>query len=453
MKIIVKKGLDIPIAGKPEGSPQSLPPPQMIALNLEAFDDLRFRLMVKAGDSVQIGQPLVEKKAALGQMFVSPAGGVVAEIRRGLKRQLLDIIIQVDQHESYWEHGTLNPETASSEEILNLFMRSGLFPHLRLRPFNIVPHLNHIPRDIFVTALETRPFEPPLEMQVEGQEVYFQAGLKTLSKLTPGKVHLVYGEHTGCNAFLQAENVEKHTALGPHPAGTASVHIHSIAPIRRPDDYVWTLTALDAVVIGKMVLEGRYYTDRIISIAGNGIVEGKRGFFRGRAGYSIKELMADRVPHRLVCLIAGDPLTGTKAEMEDFLGFYHTCFSAIPENTTREPFHFLRLGTHKYSATRAYLSGHTPPPSEGYDFTTNQHGEWRAFIDPTIYDKVMPMRIPTVFLIKAILAEDYELADQLGLLEVAPDDFALPTFICPSKIEMIDIVKQGLRRYAKEMGV
>lgn len=452
MKIIVKKGLDIPIAGKPEGSPQHLTLPEQISLNLSSFEDLRFRLLVKAGESVHIGQPLVENKAWPGQMFVSPAGGVVSEIRRGHKRQLLDIIIQVRSPEKYWEHGSLNPDSATREEIVDLLARGGLFPHIHQRPFNLVPRLDQIPRDIFVTAFETRPFEPSHEMQLEGNEIYFQAGLKTLKKLTPGKVHLVIGENTTCSAFLHAEDVERHTARGPHPAGSSSVHIHSIAPICRPDDFVWSLTALDLVVIGKMILEGRYHTDRIISIAGEGFASNKRGFFKARAGCAIKGLIADRTTHQPLQLVAGNPLTGNRAEMEDFLGFHHTCLSAIPENTTREAFHFLRLGSRKYSATRTYLSGHLLPPPDGYHFTTNQHGEERAFIDPAVYDNVMPMRIPTVFLIKAILSEDFELADQLGLLEVIPEDFALPTFICPSKIEMIDIVKQGLHRYAQEMG-
>ena len=452
MKIIVKKGLDIPIAGKPVGSPQPSPRAHQIALNLDPFEDTRFKVLVKVGESVKIGQPLVESKAVAGQMFVSPAGGVVAEIRRGLKRRLLDIIINVDEHETYAEYGKLDLNKATREEILDLFMRSGLFPHIRLRPFNLIPHPKFLPRDIFITAFETRPFLPSFEMQVEGNEGYFEEGLRALTKLTSGKVHLVYSEKSTSPAFTQASGVEKHTATGPHPAGSSSVHIHTIAPIRKPDDYVWSLNALDVVVIGKMVSEGRYFTPRIISIAGTGILEGKREFLLGRVGLPIKELIADRLSNQPLRLISGDPLTGTSVDANDFMSFYASGFSAIPENTTREPFHFFKLGKDKYTATRTYLTGHIQPPKEGFSFTTNQHGEERAFIDGAVYDRVMPMRIPTMHLVKAIICEDFELADQLGLLEVVPEDFALPTFICPSKIEMVSIVKQGLQRYAKEMG-
>lgn len=452
MKMVVKKGLDIPLAGKPADSTHPFPATQLISLNLSDFEHLRFRLHVKAGDHVLIGQPLAENKAIPGQMFVSPAGGIVTKLKRGRKRQLVDIIIQVDTQESYWEHGSLNLEQASRQEIINLLMRGGLFPHICQRPFNLIPTPDKVPRDIFVAALETRPFEPPQEMQVEGNEHLFQTGLSALAKITSGTVHLVYEENTQCSAFLQAQHVEKHTARGPHPASSSSIHIHSIAPIRKSDDCVWSLTALDVVAIGRMIAEGRYHIKRIISVAGEGIVGSKRGYYLSRSGLSIQDLVDHCTLHQPAQCISGNPLTGTGAEMEDFLGFHQTCFSAIPLNTKREAFHFLKIGSQKYSATRAYLSGHLRPPPQGFYFTTNQHGEERAFIDPTVYDPVMPMRIPTVFLIKAILSEDFELAEQLGLLEVIPEDFALATFICPSKIEMVAIVKQGLYRHAQEMG-
>jgi Na+-transporting NADH:ubiquinone oxidoreductase subunit A len=452
MKIISKKGLEIPIQGEPTGEPQPLPHPHQIALNLAPFDDLRFRVLIKVGDPVKIGEPLVESKRVPGQMFVSPASGVVTEVRRGLKRRLLDIVVDVDKEESYQNHPHPDLEKASREELIDLFMRSGLFPHIRLRPFDLIPDPKFNPRSIFVSAVETRPFAPPFALQIKGNDTYFQAGLKALSKMTTGKVHLVFHEGSDFSVPEEGGKIAVHTIQGPHPAGSSSVHIHAIDPIRNPQDYVWSLTALGVVIIGKMVLEGRYFIQRIIGVAGTGILPEKRGYFLGREGFPIQDLVANRLTQQPVRLISGDPLSGIEVHQNDFLGFYHTCFSAIPENFQREPFHFFRLGAKKYSATRTYLSGHLPPPPEGYPFTTNQHGEKRAFIDPSVYEKVMPMNIPTMHLIKAILAEDFEQAEQLGLLEVTAEDFVLPTFICPSKIEMVEIVKQGLYRYAKEMG-
>lgn len=451
MKILVKKGLDIPMNGKAEGPLQALSPSSRLALNLDPFDDIRFRVHVRVGDVVKIGQPLVENKMTPGQFFTSPAGGIVSEVRRGLKRRLLDIVIDVKGEEKYEEWGSLALSKGRNEIIAHL-LRGGVFPHIRMRPFNLVANPSFIPRDIFIKAVETLPYLPSAEMQVEGHENLFQIGLETLSKLTTGRVHLVYKEGSACKAFSQAQKVDLHTVSGPHPAGTSSVHIHSISPIQSSDDYVWTLSALDVLVVGKMISEGRYFTNRVISIAGNGVLEGKRGFFKGRAGYPISALMDHRIVDEPVRLISGDPLTGIGVEKSDFLGFYHTGFTVIPENTKRELFHFLGLGANKFTATGTYLSGHLKPPRKGYFFTTNQHGEERAFIDGAVYERVMPMKIPTMQLIKAILAEDFEHAEKLGLLEIASEDFALPTFICPSKIEMMEIAKQGLHLFAQEMG-
>ena len=453
MQLKAKKGLDIPISGKPKGAPQNLACPSKIALNLEPFGDVRFKLLVAEGDVVKLGEALVESKHVPGQMFVSPAGGVVSEIRRGLKRKLLYIVIAVDEQELHEEHGTIDYATAPQAEIIQFFLKSGLFPHIRLRPFNLVPDPKFLPRDIFVNGYESLPFSPPFEMQLHGEKKAFQIGLDTLSRLTTGRVHLVYGVQSKEPIFTEAENIEKHTVSGVHPSGSSSFHIHCIAPIRNPHDYVWTLNALDVLIIGKMVEEGHYYTRRILSLAGDGVQSEHQTFFDLRMGYPVSDLVYQKLQAMPLRLISGDPLTGKEVTINDFIGFSDRALSVIPEQQGREPFHFFRLGAHKYSATRAYWSGHISPPLNGYHFTTNQHGEERAFVESRIYDKVMPMRIPTMQLIKAILADDFDLAEQLGFLEVVPEDFALSTFICPSKINMIDIVADGLHRYAQEMGL
>lgn len=452
MTLSIKHGLDIPLSGKPSGSLQQLQKPRQIALSLNPFEEIRFKILVKTGDAVKIGQPLVEHKGSPGLYFVSPAAGIVVEIRRGLKRRLLDVVIAVAEKEEHIEHEKILLDQISKEELLSYLLKGGAFPHIRMRPFDLLADPNHLPRDIFVKAVETAPYVPPAELQVEGEEDHFQVGLDALRLLTSGQVHLVYRKNSPCKAFTDARRVKKYSISGPHPSSHSSVHIHLINPIRDAHDIVWTLSALDVVIIGKLITTGKYPIGKVVSIAGDGIIEAKRGFFKIRAGFPISNLIEGRVTEEFSRLISGEPLTGTKVSQEDFIEFYHTAFCVIPENIQREPFHFLRLGLDKYSASRAYLSGHLPTSSKRYRFTTNQHGEERAFIDGSIYNKVMPMHIPTMQLIKAILAEDFELAQDLGLLEVCSEDFALPTFICPSKIEMMDIVKQGLHRYSKEMG-
>ncbi len=452
MHIKVKKGLDVPIKGKPEGAILSFSSrPTQLSLNLSSFETVRFSLFKKVGDTVKIGEPLCEDKSTPGRFFVSPAAGTITEIRRGLKRRLMDIVINVADKEEHFTFPKRNPLDVSREELIQHLMEGGIFSKITQRPFGFLANPNQTPRSIFVKALESAPFFPPAEMQVEGYEKEFQTGLDVLKKLTDGNVHLIYRHDTTCAAFFNAEHAKGHTAEGPHPVANASLHIQEIDPIQTSDDVVWTLNAHDVVSIGTLLLRGHTHTERVVSIAGPGIIEGQTGFFRLREGFPIAPLIASRIPKNPCRLISGDPLMGTTTSAEGFLGPNDFVFTVVPENTHREMLHFFRLGVNKYSFSRAYVSGHLDNSTREYDFTTSMHGEHRAYVDASLYNKVMPLKVPTMHLVKSVLAEDYDLAEQLGLLEVAPEDFALPTFVDPSKTEMVDIIRQGLRAHAKEL--
>lgn len=456
--IKVKKGLDIPIKGKPEGGIKPLTAsgssspviPKQVAFDFKPFDLIKFRLLVKVGDIVKIGQPLAEDKEASGRLFVSPAGGVVNTIQRGNKRALQAIVIDIAQQEESILFSPINVDKASREELIERLKVGGCFAGIRSRPFGLLANPDKTPRSIFVKAIESALFTPPAELQVMGHENEFQVGLNVLAKLTASDVHLVYRKETVCTAFSDARNVKKHTAEGPHPVGNYSVHIQQIAPILSADDNVWTLNVRDVIAIGFLMTKGQVYHERVIGIGGPGILSGQTGYFKVRDGFPISGLIAGRIKKGLVRLVSGDPLMGHKVEEQDFLGFYDDVFCAIPENTTREFLHFFRLGTDKYTFSHAYFTGHLDNTSREYDFTTNQHGEHRAFIDSSLYDKVQPLDIPTMLLVKAVMAEDFELAETLGILEVDSEDFALATFVCPSKMEMTEIMKLGIRQCAKE---
>lgn len=459
--IKITKGLDIPIDGKPEGHVKSFIPggevsplehPQLISLNLKSFQDLKFKLLVKPDDVVKLGQPLVEDKSAPGRMFVAPAAGVIKEIRRGFKRSLLDIVIAVAQEkEEYQEYSKMRVEDTSRETLIERMKEGGIFSHIYARPFQRLADPQKLPRSIFVKAIESAPYVPHAEMQVEKHEREFQIGLDALAKLTDGPVHLVYRAGSHCKAFTNAQHVQKHTAEGPHPIGNVSVHIQALDPIKKADDMIWTIHARDVVALGYLLEQGRCYVERVISIAGPGILPGQTGYFRCRQGYPVSPLLAGRIHKGSQRFVSGEPLTGRKIEEEDFLGFEDDVFCVIPENYSREFLHFFRLGMDKYSFSKTYLSGHLNNTHREYYFTTNQHGEHRAFIDSTLYDQVQPLAVPTMLLVKAVMAEDYELAESLGLLEVVGEDFALPSFVDPSKIEMNEIISKGLKRYASEV--
>ncbi|MDB2614316.1 Na(+)-translocating NADH-quinone reductase subunit A, partial [Chlamydiales bacterium] len=383
------------------------------------------------------------------RLFVSPAGGVVREIRRGLKRRLMSVVIDLLDEEEMVSFEPLNLYKATRDEIVERLLEGGIFPHIKQRPFDLLADPLSIPRDIFVKAVETAPFVPSGEMQVEGWEEDFQTGLTTLKRLTEGLVHLVYKEGSTCEAFTKAQDVDRHTVDGPHPAANPSLHIQKIHPIRKNDEVVWTIDVVGVIAIGHLINQGRYFTPRVLSIAGSGVIEGRREYIKGRAGFPVSALIDGRIPKGSIRCISGDPLTGTQVETEGFMGFYETAFSVIPENTDQEMFHFFRPGISKYTASRTYVTGHLK--GYKYPFSTNQHGERRPFITSSPYDKVMPLHINTMLLVKSVMAEDFDLAESLGILEVAPEDFALPAFVDPSKIDMMDIMREGLAAYAEEL--
>lgn len=449
--IKIKRGLDIPIKGKPQGEVQPLARPGFVSLNLSSFEGVGLRLKVAEGDTVQIGQPLVEDKKSPGRFWTSPGAGVVSEIRRGPKRRLLDIVIKLAGEESFYSFPAFNFETSSRESLTDRLKVGGLFAFIRTRPFNRLADPHKPPRSIFIKAMESAPFVPPAELQIAGLEEDFQAGINALQKLTDGPVHLVYRQGTACRAFAEAEGVCKHTAEGPHPVASFSLFIQEIDPIVRADDIIWTVNAYCVAAIGHFLRTGKPLVERVISIAGPGIVDGRTGYFKVRQGAPVESLLEGRIEDRALRFISGDPLMGQSVERNGFLGWDHFCFCVIPENSKREFLHFFRVGADKFSCSRAYLSGHLDSLSREYPFTTNLHGEERAFIDPALYQKVMPLDISVMHLVKAIMAKDYELAEEFGLLEVDPEDFALPTFVCPSKIEMVDIVREALAAHAEEV--
>lgn len=458
--IKITKGLDIPILGKPQGKIQELAlggeafsgkTPKTLGLDLKPFETSKLRLLTKAGDFVKTGQPLAEDKESPGRMWASPATGTIREIRRGLKRVLQTIVIDVAEEEIWEIHPAIDLKTSTRDQLIHVLKQAGLFTKIRSRPLDLLADPNVAPKAIFVKALESAPFTPQAEMQVIGHEIAFQLGLDALALLSQGEVHLVYKQDTTLKAFFEAKNVYKHTAEGPHPSSNYSLHIQNIAPIRSLQDIVWTINAHDVVAIGKLLSEGKYFTERVVSIAGPGVLENKTGFFKIREGFPVSALISGRIPKGLLRFVSGDPLTGSKVEGADYLGVNDYVFSVIPENVEREFLHFMGLGWNKYSFSKAYLTGHLDNNHREYFFTTNQHGEHRAFIDSTLSDKVNPLNVPVMPFIKALLAEDFDLSLELGILEVSAEDFALPAFVCPSKMEMVDIVKRALQRYAKDI--
>ncbi len=449
--INVKNGLDIPVLGEATGAIRQGPVAEVIGYNFQHHEAVKFRVLVKPGDHVKVGDPLAEDKDVPGRFFVSCAGGIVDEVKRGEKRRLLAITVKREREEQE-KHFSVDPLGAlTQEQIIHKLLEAGLFAYIKMRPFDRLAHPKKMPRSIFVKAIESAPFVPMAEMQVVGHEKEFQVGLSVLAKLTSGKVHLVHKAGIHFAPFTDATGVEKHTVAGPHPAGNVSLHIHKIDPIQHVGDVVWTVSVLDVIAIGTLFSKGKIAKDSVIAIAGPSVLVHERGLYRVRKGQAVNELIENKLAPGMHRIISGDPLTGDECMAKDSVGMSDTVLCAFPEEEKREFLHFFRFGADKYTASGAYASGHMDTRKKRWNFTTSQHGEERAFIDGSVYESVMPLQILPMQLVRAIMGDDWELAEELGVLEVHHEDFALCEFVCPSKIEMMEIVKNGLQQYCKDI--
>ena len=421
--IVVKRGLSLSLPGGVTGTDiEKRPLPRHVAVDLTPFPFVRIKLLVKVGDRVAAGEPVVSNKACAEHVWTAPAAGTVVDIVRGEKRRIRYVVIETSKEQPDHHH-----ETPVS---------GGLYTFLRSRPCHVLPLPSERPTSIFVSALSSAPFLPPAELQLAGYEAEYAAGIAYLAEIAP--VHVVHVPRMQ----LPQTAAHHHTASGPHPAGNASVHIAAIDPIRSPTQRVWTARLTDVIEIGYLVVHKRALTTRLVALAGESLPEASRRYLRIAKGFPIRELPEGALGGEGVRRIVGDPLMGRRVSIDAYIGDSVLCF--MPEPTERRrPFHFLRFTGR--TATRTYFNAGRP----AHSYTTHQHGEERPFVDGSIYDRVMPLPISTMLLTKAILAEDYEKAEQLGLLEVAPEDFALPTYVCPSKIDIVGIVERGLEKYAE----
>jgi Na+-transporting NADH:ubiquinone oxidoreductase subunit A len=232
---------------------------------------------------------------------------------------------------------------------------------------------------------------------------------------------------------------------GPHPAGNVGVQIHHIDPINK-GDVVWVVNPQDVAIIGRLFLEGRYRNEKLIALAGSEIKD--RKYHKIFSGASIESLIQNNVSETNNRFISGNVLTGTQIESNGYLGFYDNLLTIIPEGD-----HYEFLGWLMPSYPRPSVSKTFPyylTPNKKFKVNTNNHGEERAFVMTGEYDKVLPMDVLPVQLLKAIMAGDFDGMESLGIYEVVEEDMALCEFVCTSKINVQEILREGLDLVQKE---
>ncbi len=443
--IKLKKGLDIKLQGKPEKVMFTAPRAETYALRPTDFPELTAKLLVRQGDKVKKGSPLFFDKYTPEILFTAPAGGRVLSINRGERRKILEVVIQAEENAGSVVFKKADPLSLSGDQIKKQLLKSGLWPFIKRRPYGIIAKPSEAPKAIFISMFDTAPVAPDYRFILQGQEKTFQTGLNALSRLTDGKIHLGVNQEEQGVSFM---NVEIHPFSGPHPAGNVGIQIHHVLPIRK-EDIIWTVNALDVLCIGRLFETGDLDLSRIVALAGPEV--DRPAYYKTWLGSAIASLTEGKLKKgNNQRIINGNVLTGTKVSQDNFLGFYDTMLTVIPEGDAYEFMGWASPGINKFSASKTFLSSLFP--KKAYNLNANLHGGERAFVLSGQYEKYLPMNILPVFLLKAILVNDIDKMEQLGIYEIIEEDLALCEYACASKIKVQDIVRKGIHSMIKELG-
>ncbi len=447
VSVKLKKGFDLKIKGVAGKKITADYTPSFYGISPSDFPGFVPKLAVKQGDKVGAGSTIFYDKKNPEIKVSSPVSGIVTSVLRGDRRKILEVIIEKSGNDSV-DFGKTDPLKASPEQIRRLLLDSGVWPLIRQRPYHIIARPDSVPKAIFITGFDSAPLAPDLDfiMNNSSNEL-FRDGVSVLKKLTDGKVHLILnGKSEGQNVISETSGVEISYFSGPHPAGNVGVQIHHIDPLNK-GEVIWFVNPQDVISIGRLFSEGRYFPERIIALTGSEVNDPQ--YYKMLAGSSIEGIVKNNVKEGNLRYISGNVLTGRKIPADGYLGYYDNQVTVIPEGDYFEFFGWATPGIDKFSFSKTFLS--MLFPKKGYRMDTNLHGGERAFVMTGQYEQVLPMDIIPMQLLKAILAGDIDLMENLGIYEVAEEDFALCEYLDPSKVEIQSIVRQGIDLMLKEM--
>lgn len=451
----VTRGLQVPIDGLPEQAVDRRTSVSRVALLADDYVGLRPTLHVAPGDTVRRGQLLFEDKKMPGVRFTAPAAGTVAAVNRGERRAFQSLVIDLDNEERRGGRGAQAPFSAASGRhpsglsraaVRELLIESGLWTALRARPFSRVADPAITPRSIFVTAMDTDPLAPDVEVVMRGRESDLERGLSALTRLTDGPVFL-------CTAASYAlpvpsmDRVRHERFAGPHPSGTAGYHIHTLDPVSRVR-VAWYVGYQDALAIGRLFATGEIDDTRVVGLTGPAMRNPR--LIQTRIGASIDELVAGELREGDVRVVSGSVLSGRTAvgAVHGYLGRYHRQVAALPEGRRREFMGWAGPGLGRFSSIGVFAS--RVLPGRRFQMTTSTNGSPRAIVPIGMYERVVPFDLHPTYLLKALLTHDLERAEQLGALELDEEDVALCTFVCPGKHDYGPRLREVLTMIEKE---
>jgi len=444
--IRIKKGVSIKLEGSAERVYANIPTSEYYLVKPGDFTGLKPKLTVKVGDQVQAGSSLFFDKENPSVMISSPVSGEVSEIRRGEKRKILAVVVKAEAEITYKEFSKAEAKDLSREQIIEQMLAAGVWPFVRQRPFAVIANPADMPKAVFISAFDSAPLACDNDFILHGMEKEFQAGLDIVTKLTEGTTHLnIDGNSNSSSVFTSAKGVQINNVSGPHPAGNVGIQIHHIDPINK-GEVVWYMYPQDVIAIGRLFSKGIYDSTRLIALAGSQVE--KPRYYRSMQGAAIATMTKGNIKEGDNRFINGNVLTGTHIAADGNLGFYNNEISVIPEGKEQDFLGWLLPSFSKFSLSRTFFSWINP--KKEYAISANMNGEERAYVVTGQYEKVLPMDVYPQHLIKAIMIGDIELMENLGIYEVAEEDFALCEFACTSKIPVQEILREGLDLVRKE---
>ena len=435
--IEIKTGLDLPIKGSPKQEIAKGNAVKRVAIIGSDYPGMKPTMLVKEGDQVKLGQPLFADKKNEGVYFTSPGAGKVIEINRGERRVFQSVVIELDGKDTALKFKAYNDLGALTREaVVEELVESGLWTSIRRRPYEKIPAIDAVPHSIFVNAMDTNPLAGDQALAIARQPEAFVDGISVISKLTEGTVFVCRDP----KASFDPGSAQVEMFSGKHPAGLVGTHIHHLDPVGEGKE-VWHVSAQDVIAIGRLFREGILTTERVVSLAGPSVKSPR--LVLTRAGASLEELTSGELIDGSHRIVSGSILGGrTASGVYGYLGRYHQQISILEEGTHRVPFGWLSPGTNKHSVMGIYLSKLVP--TKLLEFTTNTNGSPRAMVPIGTYEKIMPLDILPTQLLRSLIVGDTDTAVKLGALELAEEDLALCTYVCPGKYEYGPILRDNL---------
>ena len=451
----VRRGLRLPIQGAPAQAIEHARPSARVALVAADYVGLRPAMQVAVGDDVRRGQTLFEDKRTPGVCYTAPASGTIRAIHRGDRRALESVVIDTSRAEyegrdpgavSFRAFSGRHPSGLPRAAVIELLTESGLWTALRARPFGRVADPAGHPDAIFVTAMDSNPLAPAVDVMLRDAGSAFERGVIALTRLTDGSVFVCTAPESGV-PVPSADRVRHEEFAGPHPSGTVGLHVHMLVPVDRRRT-VWHVGAQDVAAIGHLFESGELDVHRIVSLAGPPVSRPR--LLETRLGAELAPLLQAEVEDRETRAISGSVLSGRTAAgpVHGYLGRYHQQISVLNEDRARSFLGWLGVGVNQYSMIRTFVSRLLP--GRQFGLTTSTHGSRRAVVPIGVYERVLPFDILATPLLRALLMGDVERAETLGCLELDEEDLALCTFVDPGKTDFGPHLRRVLDTLEKE---